>query len=92
MYNDKNLVNRRNVKQDVTAAANACRTFSVLEVEARIIAATLHILGMQTIDDKEPTKNMFPSACDTCADDRKYYLHQISSLVVDKFVVDHKKH
>ncbi len=91
MHSDRNLVNHRNIKGDVSAAANACRRFFVLEVEARIIAATLHILGMQKIDDEEPTMNMFPSACDTCTDDKKDYLHRISSLVVDKFVVDHKR-
>ena len=47
IHSDRNLGNRRNVKGDVTAAANACRRFFVLEVEARIIAATLQIMGMQ---------------------------------------------
>ena len=91
MYSDRNLVNRRNVKGDVTAAANACRRFFVFEVEARIIAATLQILGMKKLDDDEPTMHKFPSAAHTRTDDKKVYLQKISSLVVDQFVVDHKR-
>ena len=48
-------VNQINLKKDVTTAANACRRFFILEVEARIVAATLHVLGMKKIDDLEPT-------------------------------------
>lgn len=61
LFSDRNLINRRNVKQDVTAAANACRRFFILAVEARIIAAALHILEMNSIDDKEPKCHKFPS-------------------------------
>ena len=91
IHSDRNLGNRRNVKGDVTAAANACRRFFVLEVEARIIAATLQIMGMKKIDDENPTMHMFPSAPGTSTDDKKAYLHTISSLVVDQFVVDQKR-
>ena len=86
MYSDRNLVNRRNVKSDVSAAANACRRFFQLEVEARIIAAALSILGMKKMDDEKPIRNMFEGTSTT--DNKKSYLHHISSLVVDKFVVD----
>ena len=89
MYSDRNLVNRRNVKSDVSAAANACRRFFQLEVEARIIAAALSILGMKKMDDEKPIRNMFEGTSTT--DNKKSYLHHISSLVVDKFVVDQKR-
>ena len=88
MYSDRNLVNRRNVKSDVSAAANACRRFFQLEVEARIIAPALSILGMKKMDDEKPIRNMFEGTSTT---DKKSYLHHISSLVVDKFVVDQKR-
>ena len=55
MYSDRNLVNRRNVKGDVTAAANACRRFLQLEVETRVVAAAMEILGMSSLDDEKPT-------------------------------------
>ncbi len=37
LYSDRNLTNQRNVKDDVTAAANACRSFLQLEVEIQVI-------------------------------------------------------
>ena len=89
MYSDRNLVNRRNIKSDVSAAANACRRFFQLEVEARIIAAALSILGMKKMDDEKPIRDMFEGTSTT--DNKKSYLHHISSLVVDKFVVDQKR-
>ncbi len=43
MYSDRNLANRRNVKSDVSAAANPCRRFFQMEVEARITAAAVKV-------------------------------------------------
>ena len=86
MFSDKKLVNRRNLKKEVTTAANACRRFCILEVEARIVAATLHISGMNKVDDQEPTTcKLSPSAT---VEDKKSYLNKVSALVVDQFVVD----
>ncbi|XP_028404057.1 uncharacterized protein LOC114526731 isoform X1 [Dendronephthya gigantea] len=90
MFSDRNLVNRRNVKQDVTAAANACRRFFVIEVEARIIAAAMHLLGMQKIDE-EPSKHKFSTTASASLQERKSYLNNISSLVIDEFVIDQRR-
>ncbi len=38
LYSDRNLINRRNVKSDVSSAVNACCAFFQLEVEARVVA------------------------------------------------------
>ena len=91
MYSDKNLVNRRNLKKDVTTAANACRRFFILEVEARIVAATLHVLGMKKIDDQEPTTSTCKLSSNATVEDKKIYLNKVSALVVDQFVVDQKR-
>ena len=91
MYSDKNLVNRRNLKKDVTTAANACRRFFILEVEARIVAATLHVLGMKKIDDLEPTTSTCKLSSNATVEDKKIYLNKVSALVVDQFVVDQKR-
>ena len=91
MYSDKNLVNRRNLKKDVTTAANACRRFFILDVEARIVAATLHVLGMKKIDDLEPTTSTCKLSSNATVEDKKIYLNKVSALVVDQFVVDQKK-
>ena len=88
MYSDRNLVNRRNVKGDVTAAANACRRFFQLEVESRVIAGTLHVLGMSNIDDKQPTAKMSLPCSDDDVKSKRDYLYGLASLVVNTFVID----
>ena len=50
MYSDKNLINRRNVKSDVTSAVNACRKFFEIEIEARVVAAGLCVLELDDMD------------------------------------------
>ena len=56
MYSDRNLINRRNVKSDVSSAANPCRRFFQLEVEARIIGAAVKVilpkLGTEQITER----------------------------------------
>ena len=91
MYSDRNLINRRNVKSDVSSAANACRRFFTLEVEARIVAAALHILGMTKMDDPEPTTPEFKLPSGQDHDAKKTYLGKVSASVVDQFVVDQKR-
>lgn len=46
MFSDRNLINRRNVKADVDGAVNPCRKFFELEVNARLMAATMEIIRM----------------------------------------------
>lgn len=89
MYCDRNLINRRNVKSDVTAAANACRRFFQMEVEARIIAAALTLLGMNTIGDKKTTKDVLKD--NPTEEEKKIYLHRISTLIVDTYVIDSER-
>jgi hypothetical protein len=87
MYCDRNLVNRRNVKGDVSAAANPCRRFFQMEIETRVVAATMTVLGMTKIDDK-PSANEFRNGSDK---EKKAYLHKIASLVVDTYVIDQER-
>ena len=88
MYNDRNLINRHNVKSDVSAAANACRRFFTIEVESRIIAATMSVLGIEKLDDEE-----FPLPINEMStkDEKKTFLQKTAALVVDKFVVDEQR-
>ena len=46
---------------------------------------------MKKIEDEKPTTHMFPSGPDATTNNKKSYLNQISSLVVDMFVVDQKR-
>ena len=89
MYSDRNLVNRRNVKGDVTAAANACRRFLQLEVETRVVAVAMEILGMSSLDHEKP--NLSPDFTDATDVAKKSYLRRIASLVVDTYVIDQQR-
>ena len=85
------MINGRNVKKDVSGAANPCRRFFTLEVEARIVAATLHILGMTKMDDPEPTTSACILPTDPTIEDKQIYLNKVSALVVNQFIVDQKR-
>ena len=89
MYADRTLINRRNVKNDVSSAANPCRQFFILEVHARIIAATLKVLGIEDIE-AEPEQLKFSGEIASKADKRNY-LELIAAKVVDEFVIDESK-
>ena len=84
MFSDRNVVNRRNVKADVSSAVNACRRLFKLEVEARVIAAVMHILDLKTLDDKPCEASMPPEN----TQQRKTWLNNIATKVVDMFIVD----
>ena len=90
MYSDRNLVNRRNVKGDVSAAANACLRFFQTEVETRVIAATLKVLGMNSLDAKNPSQNVLVTENAT-KQAKKACLREIASIVVDDYVVDRER-
>ena len=85
----RDLVNRRNVKGDIFAAANACRRFFQTEVETRVIAATLKVIGMNSLDAKNPTQNVLVTENAT-KQAKKACLRKIASIVVDDYVVDQK--
>ena len=61
MFSDRNLINRHNVVTDVKKKFAACQEFFVMEVEARVVAATLHVLGLKSLDD-EPTETVLPAS------------------------------
>ena len=52
MMSDKNVINRRNVKEDPHIAYRADRNFLVLEVTSRVIAASYKVLGLTSRADK----------------------------------------
>lgn len=84
LYSDRNLINRRNVRSDVSDAVNACRSFFQLAVESRVVAACLHVLNMVDLDGT-PNNHKF---CGDMAskDDKKAYIEEVATLVVDRFV------
>ena len=89
LYSDRNLINRRNVKNDVDSAVNAARRFFVIEVESRIVAAAMTELG---IDEFDSTPENGPSTENWTTKEKKDYLCKLSSKIVDKYIVDEEKH
>ena len=92
MHSDRNLVNRRNVKRDISAATIPCRRFFQLELESRVLAAASKVLGMNSLDKNEkPTKNVFLNGENGTREDKKNYQRKIATAVVDDYIVDQER-
>ena len=57
-------------------------------MESRVIAGTLHVLGMSNIDDKQPTEKMSLPCLDDDVKSKRDYLYGLASLIVNTFVID----
>ncbi len=88
LYADRTLINRQNVKSDVSSAVNPCRQFFTLEVHARVIAATLKVLNMANLEEEPGIP--FPGD-ESSKEDKKNYLEFVCAKVVDMFVIDESK-
>ena len=88
MFSDRNVINRRNVREDPHTAYRADRDFLVLEVTARVVAAAFHVLGMESKQDK-PKHFTIP---DNLASQSRFkqlqFLHKAAAKIVDEVVVD----
>lgn len=88
MGSDKVLINRRNVTTEVKKRYAACRKFLEVELESRVLAATLTVLNVQNLDD-QPDEDILPSFLkNRSKTDKKQFLHKLSGTVVDKFIIN----
>ena len=90
MFSDRNLINRRNVVTEVKKKFSACQEFFLMEVEARLVAATLNVLQISSLDGM-PAESILPSSLtdkDTLAQTRREFMKQLSLKVVDTFVLN----
>ena len=71
LFSDRNLINRRNVKEDVDAAVNPCRKFFDLEVKARLMAAAMQVLGMEDLQDTPRGEFFQPNLHDAVTSEKK---------------------
>ncbi|KAJ7389453.1 hypothetical protein OS493_031422 [Desmophyllum pertusum] len=88
MFADRNLINRRNVREDPHTAYRADRDFMSLEVTARVVAAAFHVLGLQSRQDKP--KN-FPIPENLASQSKLHqlqFLHKAAAKIVDDVVID----
>ena len=88
MFSDRNLINRRNVVTDVKKKFRACNDFFLLEVESRVIAATLNVLGLSSLDG-EPTDDVLLSLLrNSSLKTKRTFVKDLSLKVVDKFILN----
>lgn len=88
MMADRNLINRRNVKEDPHAAYRADRDFLLLEVTARIICAAFHVLGMNNTKDKPQQLQIPETIKDQSKMEKRQFLHKAAAKIVDEIIVN----
>ena len=88
MYSDRNIINRRNVREDPHTTYRPDRDFLILEVTARVVAAAFEVLGI--CNKTEQPKNLpIPADIPTWDNLKKLqFLHKAAAMIVDKLVVD----
>ena len=84
MHFDRNVINRRNVREDPHTAYQPDRDFLILEVKACVIAAALEVLNIPS--KTEQPKNLAIANWNKL--ERLQFLHKAAAMVVDKLVVD----
>ena len=90
MFSNRNLINRRNVREDPHAAYRADRDFMILLVTSRVIAAAFQVLGL---DSKQgmPTHLPIPEDLINQSKFQKLqFLHNAAAKIVDELVIDEK--
>ena len=84
LYQLQKLINRRNVKKDVTKAVTPCEEFLLLATEAHIVAAAMKLFNMSSLD-ATPDTTFFPQGSSDLdsAQRRSIYLLALKKLIVD---------
>ena len=86
MYQLRNLINRRNVRNKPDKDVNACEDFFLSFVRSHIIAAAISLFGMESHDSR-PDENIFPPDHeDHDIADKTTILLAAADLVVHQFV------
>lgn len=88
MYSDRNIINRRNVREDPHTAYRPDRDFLILEVTARVVAAAFEVLGMSSKTD-QPKNLPIPADLETWDKFKQLqFLHKAAEMIVDQLVVN----
>lgn len=88
MYADRNLINRRNVSTEVDKNFSACKQFFIMEIEARVVAATLDFMQMTSLHDTPPEEVLPSSLAFTTAETQKDFLKNLAYKIVDNYIVN----
>jgi len=65
--------------------------FLQLEVESQFLSAAIELLGMTSLENKKPTKNLLPNPEDGTSDTKKAYLRQTATLAVHSYIIDRQR-
>lgn len=84
LYSDRNLIKRRNVKAKVDSAVKPAHSFFDLCLKARVVAAALEIMNLESLDD---TSEAVPKA-DASKVAKKRYLEELAGQIVNDYVVN----
>lgn len=79
------------MKADVDGAVNPCRKFFGLEVNARLMAGTMEILGMKSTSDTPDNSFVHSTIKESGTLQQKACLRRIAASVVDKYVLRKEK-
>ena len=87
LYAGRNHINRRNVSFDVENLS-ACKQFFIMEIESRVLAATLDFMEITSLDDSS-SDNVLPSSLhNSPAPVQQKFLKDLASNVVDTYIVN----
>ncbi len=79
------------VSRDVAKNVSACKKFFLLELEARVVAATMNELGIKEIDDT-PKNEKLPENIGSLSNQQKIDdLNTLAAKVVDKYILREDK-
>lgn len=81
------MVNRRNVVCDVSKNVDACKKFLLMELTARIVVCYLQVLGIDDINDQPADEKLGADILRNSKAVKRKYLHDLSSKVVDSYLV-----
>jgi hypothetical protein len=84
---EKILINRRNVVKEVKKGHSACKHFLTLALEARVVAATLTVLQITSVEDK-PCERVLPEKLASATEsEKREFIGKLAADVVDKFIL-----
>lgn len=88
MYQLKCLLDRRDVKVDMTSSYRQCKNFFDDILDGHIIAAACHYFGMKD-QSSLPTKNKIPLYIDnTSTENQQEWLNNASKSIIDIYVME----
>ena len=92
LYSDRTLIDRRNVSKDVSNHVNACKRFFSLSIKARVVAAALNVLEIDSIDGV-PHSSILPSYlnADSPNMDKRRFIESLAQKVVDKYILKEER-